>query len=284
MRLRVSRTSADERLTHLLAAGYRILQGMQNAKRDGLSVRTEHDALVSTWGSEVLQALLDIFPTDLENNAFNNADFGRTYFSGPDQPFQEATERLKAHLSALDRIRAQDVGRCTDLPLAERLYVEDIDSFHKVRDVNPGLVASFLTGGFLDLAEDRVQIALEQILEVSFHKKDWAGELNDLYTANVVVSGARRATAFLLKGPGIGRKEMTISDCGKNGDQLVRLFASPAELFVVQYVGPIAEAVILDALGKVRERRTSGKDGHLLVIDGQDTARMLLAYGKLQSR
>jgi hypothetical protein len=95
MRLRVSRTSADERLTHLLAAGYRILLGMQNAKRDRLFVRTEDDALVSTWGSEVLQALLDIFPTDLENNAFNNADFRRTYFSGPDQPFQEATERLK---------------------------------------------------------------------------------------------------------------------------------------------------------------------------------------------
>jgi hypothetical protein len=94
MRLRVSRTSSDERLTHLLAAGYRILQGMQNAKRDGLFVRTEHDALVSTWGSEVLQALLDIFPTDLENNGFNNADFRRTYFSGPDHPFQEAKSKL----------------------------------------------------------------------------------------------------------------------------------------------------------------------------------------------
>lgn len=140
---------------------------------------------------------------------------------------------------------------------------------------------AFLSNGFLAWSEDRVQLALEQILGVSFHRRDWGGEINDLYTANVVVSGARRASAFLLKGPGIGKKELTIADCGKNGDQIVRLFTTPAELFVVQYVGPVGDMVIKDVQGKVTELRARGANTHYAIIDGQDTARILHAYGKL---
>lgn len=50
--------------------------------------------------------------------------------------------------------------------------------------------------------------------------------INDLYTANVVLNGVRRPTAFLLKGNGLKKREMNIGDCGKNGDQIVRLFES----------------------------------------------------------
>ena len=52
---------------------------------------------------------------------------------------------------------------------------------------------------------------------------------------------------------------MTIADCGKNGDQIVRLFTTPAELFVVQYVGPIADLVVRDIQGKVTEQRGQGR-------------------------
>jgi len=165
--------------------------------------------------------------------------------------------------------------------MQDRLYVEDIDSFQKVRDVNPAMVAGFLENGFLSWTEDQVQIALEQILGVSFHKKDWGGEMNDLYTANVIVNSSPRATGFLLKGPGIGKKEMVIADCGKNGDQLVRLFTTPAVLFVIQYVGPISEMIVTDVQGKVTALKSEGKTTHFLIIDGQDTARLLHAYGKL---
>jgi hypothetical protein len=61
-------------------------------------------------------------------------------------------------------------------------------------------------------------MALEQILNVSFHKKDWSGEGNDLYTANIVLNGERVETAFLLKGNELRRREMWVADCGKNGD------------------------------------------------------------------
>ena len=124
-------------------------------------------------------------------------------------------------------------------------------------------------------------MALEQILDVALHKKDWGGEINDLYTANLVVSGARTETAFLLKGNGLRRRVMEIGDCGSNGDQLLRLADSPARLFVVQFVGNISESVIRDIDGKIRALRAAGKDAWYCIMDGQDTARLLRAYGKL---
>jgi hypothetical protein len=163
----------------------------------------------------------------------------------------------------------------------ERLFVEDIDSFAKVRDVSPASVAPLLKGGYLDLAEDVVQNAFEHILAVSFHQLDWAGEINDLYTPNVVVEGARRPTAFLLKGNGLRKPTMEIKDCGKNGDQVMRLFRSPADLFVIQFVGNIANAVIQHAQSEVARLRADGREAQFLIIDGQETARLLFAYGKI---
>jgi hypothetical protein len=74
---------------------------------------------------------------------------------------------------------------------------------------------------------------------------------------------------------------MTIADCGKNGDQIVRLFTTPAVLFVVQYVGPIADMLVKDVEGKTANLRAAGKEAHYLIMDGQDTARVMHAYGKL---
>jgi hypothetical protein len=163
----------------------------------------------------------------------------------------------------------------------DRLFIDDIESFSKVREVAPALVAPLLKDGYLDLAEDTVQRALEEILTVSLHKKDWGGEVNDLYTANVVVDGVRRPTAFLLKGHGLRKKLMEIADCGTNGDQVVRLFKSPADLFVIQFVGNISEAVMDHAHGEIARLKTQGREAQFLTIDGQDTARLLCAYGKL---
>ena len=96
------------------------------------------------------------------------------------------------------------------MPLDARLYVEDIDSLRKVRDVNSATVMDVLEDGYLDRSEDSIQVALERILNVPFHKKDWGGEINDLYTANVIINGARCETAFLLKGNGLRKKTMEI--------------------------------------------------------------------------
>ena len=164
-----------------------------------------------------------------------------------------------------------------------RIYIDDIDNFKEVCQFKPEKVMHLLDkNGQLNMKEDGIQIALENILGVNFHKKDWGGEENDLYTSNVTVSGNRIAAAFMLKGKGTKKHILQISDCGKNGDQLLRLFQSPAELFVVQFVGEISENIIKDIEGKTDTKRKEGKQAQYCIINGQDTARILFAYNKIK--
>ncbi len=74
---------------------------------------------------------------------------------------------------------------------------------------------------------------------------------------------------------------MEIKHCGKNGDQILRLFDSPAELFIIQFVGNISEAVIKDVEGKVDHLRAKGKQVCYCIINGLDTARLMHAYSLL---
>lgn len=288
MRLKVTVALANENLIALINRGYAVLDSIKQdyaEKKDTKSYNEDidnpkYEEQINQWGDEVVNGLTSIFPTELEKNLFLNPEIPFGAVSG-DYKYQSMVLRFKHFIRGLEVIRQGSLSQYTDLPMKDRFYVEDIDSFQKVRDVNPAMVAGFLENGFLSWTEDQVQVALEQILGVSFHKKDWGGEVNDLYTANVIVNSSPRATGFLLKGPGIGKKEMVIADCGKNGDQLVRLFTTPADLFVVQYIGPISEMLVKDVQGKVTALKSEGKTTHFLMIDGQDTARLLHAYGKL---
>ena len=289
MRLKKSRVAAEEELTALFNQGWRRLSEVRadyEAKRETKTFNEDEDIpryinILQEWANQAECALCDIFPTDRERNIFANPPRTAMVPAGVNRRFANLLTHQEGRIQMLDQV-TKDLGRYTDFPIENRLYVEDIDSFMKVRDVNPSVVAGFLDkDGYFDRLEDEIQVALEQILDVSFHKKDWGGEINDLYTANLVVNGARTATAFLLKGNGLKRKEMKIADCGNNGDQLVRLFESPAKLFVVQFVGRVSEMVIKDVEGKVAERKSVGKDSAFLIMDGQDTARLLYAYGKI---
>jgi hypothetical protein len=198
-------------------------------------------------------------------------------------------------VGSIDRIIENSALACLHLDTEEKqledalsglrekpfVFLDDIDSFEKVQGTSPSQISDVLQDGRTALSEDSIQKAIEEILSVPFHKKDWGGEENDLYTANVLVRGVRIPTAFLLKGPAVKSKLLQIADCGKNGDQIVRLFQSPAELFVVQYAGEISEAVLKDLESKVIAKRSTGSLAWYCAINGQDTARLLKAYGKL---
>jgi len=163
-----------------------------------------------------------------------------------------------------------------------RVQIDDIDSFSKVRDIEPSEIADCLdSNGRLDLAENVIKKALAGILSVTPVKNDWGGEDDDLYTSNLIIHGQRTPTAVALKGRGTKSQSLRIKDCGKNGDQLVRLFQAPAELFVLQYVGEIDENVIKDIEGKAQALRAHAQQASYCIINGQDTARLLRAYGKL---
>lgn len=176
--------------------------------------------------------------------------------------------------------RKAEFSRFTTKPC--RVHIDDIKSFQETKNVDFESVSSFLgENGYLDISESTVQNALEKILCEKFHKKDWGGEYNDLYTSNVLLEESRRATAFLLKGNGLKVRTMEIKHCGKNGDQLIRLFESPAELFIIQFVGNISEAIVKDVEGKVELLRARGKEAYCCIINGTDTARLLYAYDLL---
>lgn len=291
MRLRQSRPSAQETLIQLLTVGYRLgrrIYADYDAKRQAGTFNPEKDVVdyqteLQSWIDKTHRALLALFPTDMEASYFVQLfSVSAADYSNIDTTVGRLIyERIPTYVARLERILQSNLDMYLDLPMADRIFVEDVDSFSKGRGVNPAMVAPWLKDGRLELSEEEVQMALESILEVPFHRKDWGGETNDLYTANVVLNGIRRSTAFLLKGRGLRSQEMTLAECGKNGDQIQRLFRSPAELFVVQYVGPIADAVISDLREKVALKRSAGTDANFLLLDGQDTARLLYAYGKL---
>ncbi len=288
MRLRIHSGTANEELVDLLNEGYDAVSAMQEEYQQKKDAGTYDDskdvdrliAPVEDWVDKVAESLVRIFPTKLELHLFQNPEMPLGTVSG-DYNFQSALWRCQHFLRGLNKIRLHSLPEYTDLPLDARLYVEDIESFRKVRDINPATVVDVLNDGYLDRSEDSIQTALERILNVPFHKKDWGGELNDLYTANLIVNGTRHETAFLLKGNGLRNRVMEIKHCGANGDQLLRLCNSPAKIFVVQFVGNISEAVVSDIDGKVRQARAEGKGAWYCIMDGQDTARVLRAYNEL---
>ena len=293
MRLKKSKNTADEELIDLLNRGYQILfwlradfnEKKQNDLFNSANDQQNYRDIVNRWGGEVLETLKSTFPTDLESNLFLNPPHSFGAIAASTQEDYEVAKlrvRLEDLLKGLDEIRKNSLPSYTDLPIETRLYVEDIDSFAKVRDVNADKVSHFLKpGGYIDISEEKIQLGLESILNEHFHKKDSGSEYNDLYTSSLLLNAHRRATAFLLKGNGLRVKTMQIKHCGKNGDQLVRLCESPAELFIVQFVGNISESIVKDIAGKVDRLRSSGKQALYCIVNGVDTARLLHAYGLL---
>lgn len=164
-------------------------------------------------------------------------------------------------------------------PNVERLYIDEIDSFSKVKEIDRDQVISLVP---VDVSEGHIKNALCKILSVSDPPKDWGGERSDLYT-DVKYHGKLIPAAFMLKGRGTAGK-LTVKKCGKNGDQIIRLVEEPARIFVVQHVNSIDPNVIklLEiAVGSISKQRSTF---YYCVMDGIETARLLLAYGFISTK
>jgi hypothetical protein len=189
MRLKKSRVTAEEEIVEMLNIGYQIRRAIEDdCHRRTKAGEFDEDREMATyeesfqeWAKEVRKGLKEIFPTDLQANYFVTQEvLPRFSHRRINQRVGELMDSLPRFFTRLKIILDNDLDRYTDLPIQDRLYVEDIDSFAKVRDINPAMVTPFLNKGFLDRSEDQVQLALEQILDVPFHRKDWGGEINDL--------------------------------------------------------------------------------------------------------
>lgn len=157
-----------------------------------------------------------------------------------------------------------------------RLPIQDIDQFGQVNfQWNP---TQKQFNKLRDIPEQQVKKLFCSLLSEVSIPKDWGGEESDIYSSNLSVNGRRLGAAFLLKGPARFH-EMTLADCGKNGDQIYRLFNTPADVFVLQHCHKVTPAVrkTMEAFALSQYSRNC----MYTIIDGYDTARILHANGAL---
>jgi hypothetical protein len=170
------------------------------------------------------------------------------------------------------------VGGGLDLPFVNRLYLapQEIDQFESVDFQQRVSKDEFMR--LKDVPERVVKELFCNLLGEESVPKDWGGEEADVFSSNLSVRERKYSAAFLLKGPSRFH-EMTLADCGKNGDQIYRLFNTPAEVFVVQHCHKITPAVrkTVEAFAVSQYTRRC----RYTFIDGYDTARILRAHSKL---
>ena len=154
----------------------------------------------------------------------------------------------------------------------KRITLDDIDSFKKSWKVASAAELA------KTISENKFRNGIKRILGELGKFKDWGGETNDLYSSRVTMGGKRKVTAFAFKGPG-KRGKLTPGKMGKNGDQIQRLFDSPAVVMIVQYHGQIDQSVMsqMEKLAIAKSFLT-GEVIHFGIIDGIDSNRIYKAY------
>lgn len=150
------------------------------------------------------------------------------------------------------------------------VFPEQVSQFSRIR----GKARPRSIEPLRSVPERQVKSHLVDILGESSVPKDWGGETSDLFTTNVDVDGKRVAAAFLLKGPSFF-KPLTSAGLGKNGDQIVRLFNEPAQLFVLQHCHDVTPA-IRKTMSAFASQLSNPQ--WFMIIDGRDTLRLLRAY------
>ena len=178
------------------------------------------------------------------------------------------------HLYDEDRPAGLMIDTLGRLQWQMELFPSLIDNFNRIEGCNPPTQEQL--AGLERIPEKDIKTAFAEIIGESFVLKDWGGEKSDLFSTRVRVGGKPLATAFVFKGPA-AFKPLTMSQLGKNGDQISRLFSEPADLLVLQHCHDITSAV------RDHMRAFATRIGNLrpfTLIDGADTVRILRAYKK----
>jgi hypothetical protein len=159
-------------------------------------------------------------------------------------------------------------------PKVKTVYVDDVKEFQKVKSVKN--IPATMTPP--RLPEAVVKKGIIKLLGEKLDPKDWGGEPNDIFTI-LTLDGKRKRAAFALKGPAT-KGPLVPGKMGKNGDQIQRLFASPAQVFFVQYEEEIKESVV-DLMARLATAKAlMEREIYYGVINMADTYRLRLAYPK----
>ncbi len=152
------------------------------------------------------------------------------------------------------------------------IRVEDLQEFSKAKNIRS-------TAGLRPerLSEKKTKDGILRLLGETKTPKDWGGENNDIFTDRVTLFGKKRRAAFALKGPA-QTGALVPAKMGKNGDQIQRLFDTPASIFVVQYEGEVKESIykLMEELAKARA--ITGGEIFWCVIDDDGMKRLRKAY------
>ncbi|RLI40317.1 hypothetical protein DRO69_13070 [Candidatus Bathyarchaeota archaeon] len=155
----------------------------------------------------------------------------------------------------------------------EQIFIDDIDSFHKVTKITLAP-----KNKNIPILEETFKNGLQKILGEEGEFNDWGGENDDIFSTRLILKGERKTVAFGLKGKGTKGK-LTPKKMGTQGDQIQRLFRTPAVVFLVQYWGQISENVIEQMKAfAIMKSVLEGQKIYYGIIDGQDTLRLLIAY------
>ena len=155
----------------------------------------------------------------------------------------------------------------------KQLSIDDIDSFEKVKEIQLAPDAKMMP-----LLENEFQKGLQKILGEQGKFNDWGGENDDLFSTRLILNEERVNVAFGLKGRGT-RGKLTPKKMGKQGDQIQRLFRTPANVFLIQYWGQIDQSVLEQMrIFAIAKSVLNGQKMYYGLIDGQDTLRLIIAY------
>lgn len=262
-----------DQLMGFIARGFDIVgHGLRERRDESIA------QLANEWASEAVAYLELTFPTNKETGQFLYST-GNSYGYNDMAPAVEnvinSTQRRVKVLE--DILNTLESYYQFQLP-EPRLYIQSIDSFSRVRNINPEQVHSLLNNGHFDIPEREVKEAFAQIIGQSYIPADWGGETEDIYSSLVLLNGERVQTSIILKGT-TRTRETHLGDLGANGDQLERMMRSPSsKLYIIQSIKPVGQDIINSADSFVRQKRAQGQDCYYCIIDGQDTAMLLRAY------
>lgn len=157
------------------------------------------------------------------------------------------------------------------------IHVTQINSFSRINDVLKTETEAPDIRILKSISEEKIKTFFAEIIHEGTIPKDWGGEKSDLFSTNVLLNNNRISTAFAFKGPA-KFKPMTLAECGKNGDQIDRLFSEPADLLILQH----CHSVKTDVRNTMKAFASRIYDlRYFTIIDGYDTVRLLKAYNKI---
>ncbi len=98
----------------------------------------------------------------------------------------------------------------------------------------------------LKVEEVKVRRAFELTLGESFHATDSEVECCDTFSVQGLHRGKQCTVAAMFKGAGNRALKwpLQIAGCGKGGNQVVKLFEVPADVYIIQANGPFDPTLI----------------------------------------